>query len=103
MAATHGRADAEAGAAAQGAGGRILLMALNASSRHGPHSAVPAVPIAASAVPTDGNVQAQNPGSSLSVPAKGVQREPLAIGGRTRINWSKARIRTRQLGALMDH
>src|SRR6266498_2641370 len=50
---THCVAAGEAAPSEQGEVGRELLKALNASSRHGPQSATPAIPIAASVMPTN--------------------------------------------------
>ena len=60
------------------------------------------MPISASAVPPNDTVQAQSPNSDPPLPSKEMQTEPPSIGGTRRISWSKANIRMRRLGTLMD-
>ena len=68
-----------------GAVSRTLRMALNASSRQGPQSAAPVLPMVDSVVPMSGTVQAQGPNVGLSLPLVERQMEPLTIGGKVRI------------------
>ena len=43
------------------------------------------MPKVASVIPANGTAHAQNPNSDLSLPFAEMQREPLTMGGKTRI------------------
>src|SRR5438309_10008200 len=80
--ATHGVTSCGAVSCGLGIGDTVPFRAVNTSSRHGPHSAVPGTPITVSDSYVGNAMQGQNPGSSFSIPSAEMQTEPPTSGGR---------------------
>ena len=82
--------------------GATPFKALNTSSRHGPHSAVPVAPNVTSVPEVRNAVHMQHPDSSRSTPSAEMHTEPLIRGGTTSSNCTSATHRVSRFTGRMS-